>query len=255
MKAGKDIGKGVNKGVGLKPKDAKGTNLGAINRDGLDAKLNPKPQHTLGGGKRKRDPTTIQASDSYFIKRLKTSITRLEDDVQMAEMMESQHNSLKSQLAEYKSELEKSKIELLSAKRSAERWRERAYDVRDQLRAASDEVKDTETQLKKAVFVPADDEHTILSTFKQLNDRIYTWVMDHLVGTFEGKIVPEEVEAVLKIVSIVPFRKFLTSNSRAMMFFRALVWRFLCTELFDNPFKLWGMDEKFGEVLASIQCE
>ncbi|KAI1776200.1 hypothetical protein F4818DRAFT_457672 [Hypoxylon cercidicola] len=167
------------------------------------------------GNKRKRNPEDDPVEDTQLVKRLKLTIKKLEDEIKAKE--------------------------------------DSVVPVKDRLILRSDHFCRAKARLQHAVFIPAEDQFVMLLKFRGLTDRISAWTTKHLVGVFEGETIPEEVEKMLGEVSERPFRKFLTAKSHSTMFFQALMWRFFCTEVLENPFKLWGKNDDVGNVLASIQ--
>lgn len=218
----------TNKSVGPEPKNAKTTSRGPTNKGDHDNQPSTKLKRATGspesetsgakGNKRKRSQEDDSVEDSQLVKRLKLTIEKLEFD-------------------------------LKKTKNYLQRWHAKALRLRDNWWYVH-------TELQAVVKSPTPEDQQIMqSKFKELTDRIFAWVVNHLVSVFESEAIPEEVEKMLDKVSERPFRKFLTRKPHAMMLLQALVWRFLCTELFDNPFKLWGKNGEIGQVLASIQGE
>ncbi|XXH00055.1 hypothetical protein Hte_006397 [Hypoxylon texense] len=170
------------------------------------------------------------AEHSRRIKRFKIEIEKVE---------------LEREKAEWR--LEKTTNKLKEATKEVEKWRGKAYDNTDSFL----DLHMQWTNTFRPVYTS--DQKVIRTLFKTVKIYVLACAQNDLVGVLEGEAIPEEVEKALDKVSEKPGRKFLTAGKlQAMMFFQALMWRFLCTELFDNPFKLWGKDGEFGKAMASF---
>lgn len=127
--------------------------------------------------------------------------------------------------------------------------------TKSKLKATKSFLEMAEYQLERAEIKFEIMEDEVMCQFIQLGAHIDTLVRDCLVNRFEGETIPQHVEKALNEVSDIPIRKFLAVESHADLFFQAFIWRFLCIEYLDNPFKLWGETDELGRVLASIHRE
>ncbi|OTA77937.1 hypothetical protein M434DRAFT_382679 [Hypoxylon sp. CO27-5] len=89
--------------------------------------------------------------------------------------------------------------------------------------------------------------------FDRLSFRISQITLGYLVKEFEGSNLPEKIEKRLNEVSE-RSHKFLEKSGQADYLFQGLIWNFLCSEMFDNPFKLWGEGDEIGQAVAEIMC-
>ncbi|KAI0381747.1 hypothetical protein F5Y04DRAFT_288294 [Hypomontagnella monticulosa] len=150
---------------------------------------------------------------------------------------------------------------------TVEELQEQLEAANDKLKATSDKLKEANRLLLKCSDVERKtldhqlnrmgmkyngDEDRLKLLFQELETNIGSFTCHKLVHIFKGETIPEQVERELEQVSQTPFRKFLETESHAPLFFQALIWRFLCNEFLDNPFKLWGKSDETGRVLADI---
>ncbi|KAI0095656.1 hypothetical protein F4776DRAFT_652188 [Hypoxylon sp. NC0597] len=114
-----------------------------------------------------------------------------------------------------------------------------------ELSMANHKLQNAEVQ-----YLPWADD--LINQFGSLSFSISQFVLNDLVEEFEGSTLPEKVEKKLMEVSERPAHKFLVPDGLASFLFQGLIWHVLCSEIFDNPFKLWGEDDEIGQVVAGI---
>ncbi|KAI0849946.1 hypothetical protein F5Y00DRAFT_261053 [Daldinia vernicosa] len=173
--------------------------------------------------KRQRDQEVDTAENARLAKKQKLTIEKLE-----------------RQLKEANDELLSARLDLTSTK--------------DKLRRETEEVGLLEGQLRRATFQFFTEVqlYSLTCRFEMLCYEVGSFVGDNLVKVFEGDTIPEHIEKRLKEVSETPLHKFLKSRSYARLLFEAFIWNFLCTEYFENPFKLWGKGDEVGAILGAI---
>lgn len=158
-------------------------------------------------------------------------------DLQPAKKPRLTKEMLQCQLKAAKNELESTEDQLKSTNNELQL-------IKRKLENAQVEILILEEQLGKAAIKFMSWDTTVEYHFIGLDHAIIHFGHEHLVSPFEAKTLPENIEKkfeeVSKEVSKKPFREFLQSKAHAPLFFRAFVWHFVCTEILENPFKLWG---------------
>ncbi|KAI0095686.1 hypothetical protein F4776DRAFT_652183 [Hypoxylon sp. NC0597] len=148
--------------------------------------------------------------------------------------------------------LEELECELKAAKGELEATKGELEATKSELKTTKSFLEMAEYQLERAEIKFEIMDNELMCQFTQLSFYIHMLVRDCLVNRSEGETIPQHVEKALNEVSDIPIRKFLAVESHADLFFEAFIWRFLCIEYLDNPFKLWGETDELGRVLASI---
>lgn len=226
--------KSASRSIESQPKAAKGTKRGRNVEDDLDEDFQPtkkpkrinndtepEPRRTRGN-KRKRNEEDGSVEDPEYVKRLKLTIEKLE-------------------------------CELDTTKKNFESTKIRLEREIFETTMRHTKVAEEQCQLAEVQFLL--DEKPLKYYFNDLQGKVGNFPYQYLVPKFKGENIPEHVEKMLKQVSERPFRKFIELEWHATLFFEALIWRFLCTEFLENPFKLWGEDAETGSVLGRIACK
>ncbi|KAI0396995.1 hypothetical protein F5Y17DRAFT_455388 [Xylariaceae sp. FL0594] len=141
---------------------------------------------------------------------------------------------------------EKLKEELLQTKKELEKTKE---DLREKEQRLATLYEDTLRIGAARVHVDIYG-YTIEPKYFQLKHHIYNFVW----AKFSEKVtsvLPEDVLERYGKISRLPAKKLLRSKRHARFFAQGIIWRVLCDNILDNPFKIWGKVSRLVEALLN----
>ncbi|KAI0381748.1 hypothetical protein F5Y04DRAFT_280398 [Hypomontagnella monticulosa] len=152
-----------------------------------------------------------------------------------------------------KDELESTKRDLESTKKELESTKKELEKMKSRTSFAESYKVTLEYQLKRRAVQFLPDRNDLTAQFRDVGRCINILTYKKLVRVYHGDDIPEQVQKTLEQVSSTPFCMFLSNPNYGRVFIRAAIWRFLCTEFLENPFKLWGKGDEIGPALGKIQ--
>jgi len=92
--------------------------------------------------------------------------------------------------------------------------------------------------------------------FRDLQRLVKSFVRDTCASRIRDVSLPDELREVFGKISSHPAERLLNSGLHARLFVQSLVWQFLCTNILDNPFKVWGKEvlKLVNAVLSMYPC-